>query len=157
MFQSVTFLGNSPDPFFFLCIPVLSSACPSIYHTISSSGVILISWPSQPASGEGVQQINHPWSQGSFSPFGQWPTALPHALDSPSCGGQGAGVLKREHMAVSPSLHVQPAALTSCSPGSPSRAPALACLADPHHFPSQPWASSSLPQSAQLCFSIPGS
>ena len=56
MFQSVTFLGNSPDPFFFLCIPVLSSACPSIYHTISSSGVILISWPSQPASGEGVQQ-----------------------------------------------------------------------------------------------------
>lgn len=35
---------------------MLSSACPRIYHTISSSGVILISWPSRPAFEEGVQQ-----------------------------------------------------------------------------------------------------
>lgn len=111
----------------FTLLPSICVPSPLPARTPRRVGRVGEAHPTVLASGERVQQINHPWSQGSFSPFGQWPTALPHALDSPSCGGQGAGVLEREHMAVSPSLHVHPAALTSCSPASPSGAPALAC------------------------------
>lgn len=103
----------------FTLLPSICAPSPLPLRTPGEVGRVGEAPPTVLASGERVQQINHPWSQGSFSSFGQWPTSLPHALESPSCGGQGAGVLKREHRAVSPSLHVHPAALTTCSPGSP--------------------------------------
>ena len=110
----------------FTLLPSICAPSPLPARTHGEVGRVGEAPPTVLASGERVQQINHPWSQGSFSPVGQWPSALPHALESPPVVGRGRGVKKGTHGSES-----QPACASSCPDHLfsrvPSRAPALAC------------------------------